>query len=127
MADSVLDASALLAFLNDEPGSATVEAALPRAAVSAVNLSEAATVLVEHGADPVEVRALLEGLGLDVVPFDALLAYRAAALRPATRAFGLSLGDRACLALAGQLDVVALTADRSWGRIKIPVEIRLIR
>jgi PIN domain nuclease of toxin-antitoxin system len=117
----------LLAFLNDEPGAAAVEAELPRAAVSSVNLSEAATVLVEHGADPVEVRTLLDGLGLDVIPFDANLAYRAAALRPATRPFGLSLGDRACLALAEHLEIAVLTADKSWRRLKTSIEIRLIR
>jgi len=123
----VLDASALLALLNSEPGSRIVEESLSSAAVSAVNLSEVVSKLSERGMPEAEVRTALEGLGLDVRPFDTAMAYSAGTLRPATRGLGLSLGDRACLALGLSLSAPVLTTDRSWRKLKIGVKIRAIR
>ena len=123
----VLDASALLALLNSEPGSRIVEESLSSAAVSAVNLSEVVSKLSERGMPEAEVRTALEGLGLDVRPFDTAMAYSAGTLRPATRGLGLSLGDRACLALGLCLSAPVLTTDRSWKKLKIGVKIRAIR
>jgi ribonuclease VapC len=76
-----------------------------------------------------EIHSLLDNLRLERVPFDERLAYRAGMLLPQTRAAGLSFGDRACLALALQLDAKAMTADRAWSRIAdaVGVEIELIR
>ncbi len=127
MASVVLDASSVLALLNDEPGAGDVAAALPDAVLSSVNLSEAAAILAEIGMPAEDVRAVLSGLGVTTVPFDDELGFLAAALRPMTRAAGLSFGDRACLALARQRGIAALTADRAWTRLKLGIEIRLIR
>ncbi len=95
--------------------------------MSAVNLSEVAAKLVDTGMPEKEARAALDGLGLDVVPFDGEQAYGAGFLRPATRRAGLSLGDRACLQLAAQLGAPVLTTDRAWGRLQLGVEVRVIR
>jgi ribonuclease VapC len=113
----ILDASALLALLQGEPGADVVEGVLLRAVMSAVNLSEVVAKLTEHGMPPAAARAALEGLPIDVRPFDREAAYTAGELRPLTRSAGLSLGDRACLALAMRLGVTALTADRAWAAL----------
>ncbi len=124
---AVLDASALLALLNEEPGFNEVESVLGRAAVSAVNLSETAGKLVDRGMSSAEVHEVLEGLDLVVHPFDVEAAYAAAELRRIAPA-NLSLGDRACLALAGDLGCEALTADSSWREVaNLETRIRLIR
>lgn len=73
------------------------------------------------------VRTALEGLGLDVHTFDTAMAYSAGALRPVTRGLGLSLGDRACLALGLALSAPVLTTDRSWKKLRIGAKIRVIR
>jgi ribonuclease VapC len=127
MNEVVLDASALLALLNSEPGSATVAAAFPRVAIGAVNLSEVVAKLVERGMPAEAVRAILEDLDLDVHPFDAESAYATGALRTATRQLGLSLGDRACLALGQRLDRPVLTTDGAWKSLDVGVTVRPIR
>ncbi len=123
----VFDASAVLALLQDEPGAVEAEARLPGAAICAVNLSEVVGKLIDVGMPEAEARPMLEALGLTVVPFDADLAWRTAALRPLTRRFGLSLGDRACLATALLLGCPALGADRAWSELGLPVTVGLIR
>ncbi len=128
MSRVVLDASALLAFLNDEPGAAAAAQALEDDPVmSAVNLAEVASKLVEAGLDAVEVRLMLDGLQVEVVAFDAEAAYGVGALRAATRTAGLPLGDRACVVLGRELGVPVLTADRSWRALRLPVEVVLLR
>ena len=117
MSDPVLDCSALLAFLLREPGAEQVAAILPSAAMSTVNFTEALTKLVERGIPPANARDVIMGLGIDIVDFDADQALRAAALREPTRKAGLSLGDRACLALALQRQAPALTSDKAWLRL----------
>jgi PIN domain nuclease of toxin-antitoxin system len=87
---------------------------LPDAWISAVNLSEVVAKLVDHGVPSEALIPALGQLGLKVHAFDGDAAIRAGGLRAATRAFGLSLGDRACLALAQAFGAVALTADRAW-------------
>ncbi len=124
----VLDASAVLALLGNEPGTEAVLAALPRATISAVNLSEVVSTLAERGMPEATIRAALDGLDLDPRPFDAEAACSAGVLRPATCAAGLGFGDRACLALAAQLGGVALTADRAWTEVALPgVRVSLVR
>jgi PIN domain nuclease of toxin-antitoxin system len=125
--DFVLDASAVLALINGEPGSEVVAKTLNVAAVSAVNIAEIATRLVDRGASIEGVREQIDRLPFDIVAFDDAAALHVAKLRPETRRFGLSLGDRACLSLAERLGVPALTADRHWAKIDIGVEVRLIR
>lgn len=127
MTSCVLDASAVLAYLHDEPGAAEVGKELDGAAVSAVNFSEAAAKLLERGASAAQARAVLESLQVAVVSFDESLAWLAAALRPVTQAAGLSFGDRACLATAQALGVRAVTADRRWARLRAGVQVQVIR
>ena len=123
----VLDASAILALLNDEPVAAAVAAALEDAVVSAVNLSEVVAKLLEVGLSREEADEALGGLGLEVQPFDEAAAWAAGTLRAATRRAGLSLGDRACLALARELGVPALTADAAWLKAATGADVRLVR
>jgi ribonuclease VapC len=123
----VLDASALLALLHPEPGAEAVEEAVDEAAMSTVNWSEVQQRWVARGVDARGLRTDVEALGLELVPFTADDAEFAAELWPRTRRLGLSLGDRACLALAHRLGLPALTADRSWLRVKLDVEVRPIR
>lgn len=110
----VLDASALLALLKKEPGAERVAALLQTAAISAVNLAEVAAKLADYGMSQANIEAALGGLQLDIRTFDAPAALATAALRPATRRLGLSLGDRACLALTAKLGATAVTTDRAW-------------
>ena len=127
MADVVLDASAVLAVLNGEPGAEAVWEHLPGAQLSAVNAAEVAAKLVDGGLGAERAGQSLDRLGTRVVPFEAADVVPVAQMHSATRAAGLSLGDRACLALARRLGVPALTADRQWRDIQVDVEVRLIR
>ncbi|HEY8574360.1 type II toxin-antitoxin system VapC family toxin [Phenylobacterium sp.] len=127
MADVVLDASAVLARLLSEPGEEVVSSAVEGARVSAVNLAEVIARLIDRGV-PVEAAvATTAELGIDVIPFDETAALRAGTLRASTRSLGLSLGDRACLALAEMVGLPVLTADRAWAELDLDVEVVLIR
>lgn len=127
MSSVVLDASALLALLNAEPGADTVAAALPEAVIGAVNYAEVVSTLAEAGLSEAELGETLDGLALDVRPFDRAQVHAADRLRPATRARGLSLGDRACLALGRALQAPVLTTDSAWEGLDLGVEVRQIR
>lgn len=123
----VLDASALLCLLNDEAGAARVAAVLDEALLSAVNYSEVVARIVDRGGTRELVAEMLDPLHLRIVDFDACQAAAAAMVRPATRGAGLSLGDRACLALAAAHDAVALTADQAWAALDLPIASEQIR
>jgi len=127
---AVLDASAVIAFLLDEPGAGLIEEIIGRSAVSTVNLSETISVLERHGTALEDAEALVESLPSMAHAFTTGDAVVAAGMRPATARAGLSLGDRACLALGLRLDLPVLTADRAWGKLPedagLPA-IRLIR
>jgi ribonuclease VapC len=124
---SVLDASALLTLLFQEPGATDVADLIAEgAAVSAVNLSEVAAVLVRHGRDADSILRAVTAQ-VTVEPFTTEDALAAAAFWPRTRATGLSLGDRACLALAQRLGVRAVTADREWATANVDIMIHLVR
>ncbi len=131
MSRLVLDSSAVLAIVYDEPGAAKVIAELHSGEVeplmSAVNLCEVQTRLLRDGLPVGEVTKLLASLEMTVIPFDAADADGASALYIETKAFGLSLGDRACLALAKREQVTAWTADKVWKKLKIDVPLELIR
>lgn len=124
----VLDASALLALLAEEPGCAVVAEALRHGAfMSAVNFSETVAKLAAAGMPADAIEDAVETLGIAFVDFDTSLARQAGLLIASTRRAGLSFGDRACLALAAKLGLPALTADRSWVGLDLPAEVRLIR
>jgi PIN domain nuclease of toxin-antitoxin system len=124
----VLDSSAIIAVLKNEPGSETVVSQLANAAVSAVNLQEIANKMLQAGAPEPIIREAIAELGVVVVPHDADDAFQAAALTAVTRKFGSGLGDRSCMALAIRLGVPALTTDRAWAKLEIPgLEVRLAR
>ena len=123
----VFDSSALLAILFEEEGAAVAARALSGGIVSAVNASEVVAKLVDLGAGEAEAAASFRAFGLLVRPFDETLAVAAAAMRAATRAHGLSLGDRACLAQAIRERAAVLTADRAWARLDLGVDVTVIR
>lgn len=120
---SVLDASALLAYLNDEPGADVVEKALTAgSAIGTVNWAEVLSKAMETGIAPETLATELEKRGilgntLDVLPLTIEDSMEIARLRPLTKSFGLSLGDRACLALGKRLRIPILTADRIWAEV----------
>jgi PIN domain nuclease of toxin-antitoxin system len=123
----VLDASAVLAVLFNEAGRDLVIDLGQGGAISAVNLAEVLTRSAEMEV-PAEVRrSVASDMGLGVVAFDADAADLAAELRGPTRRLGLSLADRACLALAQKANMPVLTGDRAWAMLDIGVEIVLIR
>jgi len=130
---AILDASALLAYLRDEPGAdAVADADATGATISTVNLGEVLSRVADRDADPARVarqmtdRGLLDG-AIAVEPFTIADAIEVARLRPLTRDLGLSLGDRACLSLAGRLDAPVLTADSAWSKLDLPLDLRQIR
>ena len=128
MSSCVLDASALIALFHQEPGSDTVAQAIEDgAALSTVNLSEVASKLNELGTPEALIQTALNVLELTIVDFNAELAYKVGLLRPLTKNAGLSLGDRACLALAQHLNLPALTTDRVWKGIIPGVNVQVIR
>ncbi len=114
MSDPVLDASAVLALLNQEPGHEQVLAVLPAASIGTVNLTEVISKLCERGVPPGAALEAVQCLGVEIIPHSVEHALRAGELRPITKAFGLSLGDRACLALAHALRATVITAERHW-------------
>lgn len=130
MSGFVWDASAVLVFLRREPGVERLEAALDRTSehlLSAVNLAEVAGWFNERGMPDETLRAFLSELDMEVIALDGDLARATGELRRATKALGLSLGDRACLALAKARQAVALTADRSWAEAGLGISIECIR
>ena len=130
---AVLDASALLAWLRLEPGALLVRSAIDRtAAISVVNWAEALTKLVDLGQDPEEVRGKIADAGIlgnDLLlwPLDEKMALEIARLRAGTRSRGLSLGDRACIALGRYLRLPILTTDRAWKGLRLGAQVQIIR
>ncbi len=123
----VLDASAVLAWAQEEPGGLRVEDVLHAANLSTVNLCESVAKLVERGISCRPLQLELSTSGLTLVGFEPGDAYAAGALRAATRRFGLSFADRACVALALCLGLPVLTTDRAWAKLDLGVTIELIR
>lgn len=123
----VLDTSAVLALVFDEPGRDRVASVVDEASISAVNLAEIVSKLVDMGYEDEDASRVVEAFLPSVMPFDVPLAVAAGALRRRTREHGLSLGDRACLALALRESAPVLTADRAWGQLDIDVEVDVIR
>jgi PIN domain nuclease of toxin-antitoxin system len=124
----VLDASAVLALLNKEPGAdkLTLEL-LSNATSSTVNLAEVQTKLVSRGVDPDEAWENTLSPIREAMPFTEEQAKIAGSLVAQTRLLGLSMGDRACLALGIVLSAPIYTADRSWKNLKLGVRVHVIR
>lgn len=127
LSELVLDSSAVPALVNGEPGADVVAAALPGAAISAVNLSEVVAKLVEAGFPEAGIQDMLGLLSMAVAPFGADQAFLAGFFRSATQGLGLPLGDRAYLALAHQRNGPVLTTDRVWQHGLLSVDVQLIR
>lgn len=127
MTRAVLDASAILTLLHDEPGAPEVTPWIADGAMIAVNFAEVVGKLLEAGMPEQPAIGAIEGLALDVVAFDAAMAVRAGALRPTTRSLGLSLGDRACLATAQDLELPVISANRTWRGLKMGVPVHVVR
>jgi len=124
----VLDASAMLAVLNREPGSERLTPEmLSNASGSTVNLAEVHTKLVSRGEDPDDAWEDALSAIQELVPFTEAQARIAGGLVPQTRALGLSLGDRACLALGIALHAPVYTTDRSWKNLKLGIRIHVVR
>ncbi|BAZ29807.1 putative PilT protein [Cylindrospermum sp. NIES-4074] len=127
MSEVVVDASAVLALLNQETGSEEVSQFIGNAAISAVNLSEVIAKLADAGIPEEDIRQILSHLNLEVILFNEEQAFKAGMLRPATKSIGLSFGDRACLALGISLNQPVLTTDRLWASLSLGVEVRVVR
>jgi ribonuclease VapC len=121
----VLDASAVLALLQEEQGADEVEGLLDGASMSCVNLSEVIRKAEQHGVESEGLEYDLEALGIEFRDFDLVMTRLTAELWSAGK--GLSLGDRACLALAKANDATAITADGRWVIDGLGVDVRLIR
>jgi PIN domain nuclease of toxin-antitoxin system len=125
---AVLDSSAVLAWLRDEPGAEVVDPSLGAAVVSAANWSEVWQKLVQHGVDAARATDRLRVLGVRVEPVIETDAVTAARFWTRTRTAGLSLGDRCCLALGVRLELPVLTADAAWAGLGLDgVVVNLIR
>jgi len=113
--------------MRDEKGAAIVSARLPSAVVSTVNQAEVQTKLVSSGLSEQEAWWHIAEIGCPSVPFDEEQARTAGGLVRATRPYGLSLGDRACLALAIQRKATVYTTDAAWRNLNLPIAVEVIR
>lgn len=127
MTGVVLDSSAVLAIINGEPGAERVIEILDGALLSAVNHAEIMTRLAERGIGRDVARSTVLNIGVQIIEFGIDLADRTGELRRQTRRLGLSLADRACLALAEREGVPAVTADKKWAMLDIGIKVSLIR
>ncbi|MHB8216957.1 MAG: type II toxin-antitoxin system VapC family toxin [Candidatus Sulfotelmatobacter sp.] len=124
----VLDASAILAVINSEPGAEKLTPKmLARAVASTVNLAEVQTKLVSRGWTSAQAWEDATSPIREAVPFDEQQARIAGDLVAQTRHLGLSLGDRACLALGTALKLPVHTAERAWKKLNITIPVHLIR
>lgn len=123
----VLDASALLAYLKDEPGADIVEAALAEPAISSVNWTEVVQTMIALGADVSTMLQNFQETGLTIEPFILKDAKMAGRLWSQTKEYGLSLGDHACPSLGLRLEATVLTSDHSWESPNLSIKVQLIR
>jgi PIN domain nuclease of toxin-antitoxin system len=128
MKSIILDSSAVIALLKGEPGHNEVRNHVKRAVISAVNMTEVATYLARAGSTLSEVQQIINRLPIQIIPFDESFVAVTGILYQQTKNLGLSLGDRACLALGLFKKLPILTSDRVWEKLNIhEIEVRLIR
>ncbi len=127
MNNSGLDTSAVLAFLDDERGAEEVFRVMRFSSISTVNLGEVYSKLAERGDHGRKAFLVIRSAIGQIVPFTEEQAEIAGALRGPTKHAGLSLGDRACIALAATLKADVYTADRIWAELDLPCKVHLIR
>lgn len=127
MSRFVLDASALLALINNEPGSDLVQKCLSGSIMSAVNVSEVVAVLTRVGIPKEKIKTIITTLIHTIIPFDEEQAFLTGNLYSKTRSQGLSFGDRACLSLGKLKKLPVLTGDRKWLEVNSGVKVELIR
>lgn len=123
----VLDASAVLAAFFDEPGADVIAERMDGALLGAANHAEVISKLVDRDIPHDRIAEVMAQLDVEIVPFDREQAMIAGLLRAETRSAGLSLGDRACLALAISRNAVALTTDRAWAGLELDVRVEVAR
>lgn len=123
----VLDASALMAVILEEPGADVVLGAERDSEINILNVGEVMTSVVERGGDPMRVYALINQLRLRVRAYREYHAIEGAKIRPLTRRLGLGIGDRTCLVQGISSNRPVLTGDRKWLELDLPVEVHLIR
>lgn len=125
---TVLDASAVLTLIDDEPGADVVADLLVGSTIGAANVAEVMGGVVDRGGRPRDVRGLLAVAGVVIAPVTADDAELAGAMRALDGGRTLSLGDRLCLALAVRSDPpTVLTADRAWAALPLPVDVQVLR
>jgi len=132
LSNFVLDASALMAYFYQEPGADVVESAILQGSfISTINWAEVLSTAIHRGEDIDELISKIESANelsrLTILPAIEIDAIQIARLRPATKTLGLSLGDRACLALGLRLDLTVLTADQIWKNLALNIPITIIR
>ena len=127
MTSVVLDASAVIALLRSEPGCDIVQGAIADAIITAVNYSEVLKKTIERGGTGEAAASFVRGLSIAIIPFDETLAALSADLYPQTKEHGLSLADRACLALGIQRNCRVLTSERRMALPTLSIKVKLIR
>jgi PIN domain nuclease of toxin-antitoxin system len=124
----LLDTSAIIALIKKEKGYQVVDDILATSAISTVNFSELIAALAREGVSAEDIDSITENIIPDIIPFDHETSIVAGKLITTTNSKGLSLGDRACIATALQLDLPVYTADKIWAELDIPnFKLKLIR
>ncbi len=127
MSAIVFDSSVVIAILKQERGFESAESSLSDALISTVNMSEIATYLARNGVPSDTIQEVLASFPIQVVPFEESLAIQTGCLYSSCKHLGLSLGDRACLALAMSRKMPVLTADRVWSKLDLGISIQVLR
>jgi len=127
MSAIVFDSSVVIAILKQERGFESAESSLSDALISTVNLLEVATYLARNSVPSETIQEVLASFPIQVMPFDESLALQTGCLYYSCKHLGLSLGDRACLALAMSRKLPVLTVDKVWSKLELNIQIQVLR